>query len=651
LAWGVAPLLGMDRGLLEDVFAGQFQPPSQPSGLFRHGDDGALWLASRGLESRGSKEPLEPASPWLPQGGSLTLLRSSRGGSTADLRLDLRPLPQDPFQVRVLLDDRPANNGQGAQGRNQTRGLGIRHQRALELGLLESDWQWDRWTDQAPLPGEREEWLLGTGAAREQGSRLRTGLRWSVSLADDLGLRLDLQAAVQRRELEREELDRLYQRGITTTDFQASDWFSTQRDHLSRRFATALTADWAHARGHFRLALWLEHLREDHEGRLPDPETPGNGVVLPWYSLEEGHWSSGLRLADRYALWGPLRVELDVCARYQSYFFGRGASPAYGGAGSLEFDDNLLVLEPRLALVLEQAGRSWLMGWSRFNPMLDPLDYWDLNRAPTSAYSEPLFIQDAEGSAVPRLRTPRSQQLELALELRQGPYRGGFLLQASRFESRVGAWYKEDGQALPDPQLSNGGKLELLEAGFWLESRLSPRTRFDGSLQLGCGRWRDAQLVLPLEDSSLDGLGLPLSAPVGTLFYGPAGRYRVRDLDHRPAPLPAFGMTARLDHSLRPPWPGDLRLVLDGEYRTPSQADPSGQAGLTNPGVRRLDLGTHWSLERWPGWKLELAGRNLLDQAWQGEGLVRRFRDGTPARLDRLSAAPLSMEIKLVRNW
>ncbi|MCA9786520.1 MAG: carboxypeptidase regulatory-like domain-containing protein [Candidatus Cloacimonetes bacterium] len=646
-------LRGLDRLLPETRGPRQFQPGGQAGALFRDDPHGALWAGGELLVPRVSHADPAATPEVRPLAGSLALGAGSEGESRFQGTIDLRLLPQDPLRLSWALDGRTGDNGLGAHGQNTLRGVELKHQRALKLGVLNTGLLLDDWSEHAPIPAEREEWLLATGSARETGRRARGTARWLAPLTQDLRVRLDLQLESRHTLLEREELDRLYQRGYSSTDFSSEAWFDTRRNSEMSRAATAFSVDWSHSRGRFQLALWLERVGEDRTGAIDDgPGIPaGETAWDSWFHTRDATFSSGLRLKDRYALRGPLSLDLQVDARYQYYRFERLPNQATGSSGNLAFDDNQLVLEPRLALILTEQERTWQLGWSRFNPMLDPLDYWDLNRSPESATSEPLFVADASGVAVPRLRTARLQRLDLGLEHQSGRMRSGIQLWYDRLEGPIGAWYKSKGEYLPDPQLSNGGRLESLNSDFWADGLLSGQTRLRASFQLGVSRWRNARLILPLEPGPASD-PLPPDQLSGTLYYGAAGRFRLRDLDRLAGnSWPTFAMFIGLSREQALPAGLVAELGFDWEYRGAHDADPSGQAGLRLPGTRELSAAVELESRALKGWGLRVEGHNLLDRRWQSSGVVSRPRDGGPATLTLLPAAPLRYGVTLMRSW
>ena len=459
-------------------------------------------------------------------------------------------------------------------------------------------------------------WLHQPSMSRWEGDLRQRSLswqglaRWSPSAS--LGADLLLWTRRRAQEAEGREWDRVLNRlrPEDAVDAPGHAWFAARRAERRRSGGLRAALEQRHERGLLQVALELERQQRWLDASLSgDSLLPGGSP--DWISLREDMTALTGRLLDRYQ-WSP-RLALEACldlryaydeqVRRQVGLFQLSQVP------QVAFNQDLLSLDPRLALRLRPARLEAELYWQRRRLISSPAGWWDAGRSPESLLDTPLVAAVGADQVIESL-LPAVQVDQSGCWVRTGQpllqVRLGLWGQAWR--DLPLAWWTATERAFDPDQLRQ--PLDARQAG--IDLRIESRAgSWSASLQ---GAWRRAWLEgiwwRPVADTSLwVGQQRRLERLPGVPDWACAA-----ELSRR-----GQGPVLRLDPLLRLRWQG----ARDGEN----------SAGfLQVPARANLDASLEARLLRWPDWRLSFWGRNLTDDlapesaTWVWDTVARRGR-------------------------
>ncbi|MFA7331505.1 MAG: carboxypeptidase-like regulatory domain-containing protein [Candidatus Delongbacteria bacterium] len=642
---GLAAPRDLDRDGRED--AAGWQPLAQPvqvqqDGLPREDPWGGLWLES----DTGPTPTGERAAGWQPlglegffsnrgltgwrqarpraTGPALWLERPLAGALAAGGRTRLRLGLWHELDLQARLEQASGQapelgRGQGgAQGVVEHRWLAARHLllgQTLQLGRLERrrlSTELPRlWLPQASLEA------LAEAELRQRQLAWQGRATWLPAGGGTGEVRLWWRE--RRQETRGLELDRPTHRLLVTGDLPERAWFDTRRVERRRALGLRMALEQAHARGLLQGAVGVEsHHRRLDAALGANPLLPGGRD--PWLALDEDDLLLEARLRDRWD-WTP-RFSFEACLDLRYHFYELRRRPVglfqLGDVPDAAFNQDLLALEPRLALLLRPGSWGLDLAWQRRLSMAGPGGAWDLGRSPDRLWDLPLVAPvGSEGEL---------ETLLPAIQLDEVALRGQRPLGRS-IRLNLGLWGRS-----------------------WHNLPLAGWTPRESTLDL-------AQLLRPLNalQAGLEaGLRLEGRAGHGSL----EGRWsRLRAEGRRWRPLPDTSLWVGQEAVLRrlpgeAAWSARLeagtRLSLAGWSLAPAvqvsamgARDPENQAGWTPelPGAAWLDAELRLEHARTPGWSLALWGRNLGRDPHPAAGWVD-WRAGESVAVQRTLAAP-----------
>lgn len=279
--------------------------------------------------------------------------------------------------------------------------------------------------------------LPGSDALRDAELEQRQ-LDWRGALqwAPGPDLRLEGAAWIQQRTLDSDalELDLGSNRLIDSTA-SGADWFATRREETRTRRGLRLALDQLHPKGRLQVGSELEQQLRSLDGTLL-PESGQLNARTRWLSLEEERVDFRFRLRDLYRLRGGWSLDAILDLDYSYYAIARQPIRLFGRTASPDVDlsQDLLALNPELALRWQQDGWLSALSMTRRQRMLRPEEWWNAGESPEDPWAAPLVNVEGDQANQALLAEPEVRELawELGLNLRQ--WELGLRARARRWE-------------------------------------------------------------------------------------------------------------------------------------------------------------------------------------------------------------------------
>ena len=481
-------------------------------------------------------------------------------------------------------------------------------------------------------------WLPAPSLARWEGAALdQRQLSWQGLARWSPGedLRADALLWTRRRaqDADGREWDRLRNRLLDEglPDSLEWGWFPTRRAERRHAWGARVALELRHERGLLQGALELERQRRLLDARLDSMAWLPQGRNQ-WLSLrEQATWLSG-RLLDRLQATPDLALEACLDLRYsyaelerrQVGLFQLGEVPQVG------FSQDLLSLEPRLALRLGRGSRQVEAYVHTRRLPQGSADWWDLGRSPEALWDLPLLVA-VGGDRTLKALLPATRLGQAGLWAGLPTLRLGLWTRQWR-DLPLPFWTRRS-QTLDPDQLTRPLDARQVGMDLRLEGRLG---RASGSLQGAWRRaWLEGTLWRPLAGALWEGRPHSLARLPGEPQWAAAGQLSTRGQSR----------LLRFDPLLRLRWQGPR--------------DAEGAPGLLElPALLELDAELALRLPRRPAWTLTLSAGDLLDRgdaqgarlAWDPvDRVARRVELPGAGRLLELRLAwrPASLELPM----
>jgi hypothetical protein len=390
------------------------------------------------------------------------------------------------------------------------------------------------------------------------------------------------------------ELDRVLDRLLPAVGLSSGQrhLFSTRREDERKAWGLRAALEQRHVRGRLQLGLELEQQARTMAGSMSADSLLTTGRH-PWLQVEEQTTNLATGLRDRWHWSSALALEGAMDLRYRYYELRRRRVGLFqqSDVPEIGFNQDLLSLDPRLAILVGDGEPRLEVYWQRSRQMSMVPGWWDPGKSVESLWDGPLIAAVAGGEMEGLLPAPLVDQAGLwawrpgsTLDLRLG-------LWGRRWVDLPMPFWTARGQALLPGQLTR--PLDAREAGgdLRLDWRLPP---LRGALQ---GSWRRTWLEglwwQPVPDSS-------------------QWISRLRHLDKLPG-VPTFSLMAEAGASWC--WGGwQVEPALTARWQ--GERDAGNAPGWPGrlPAALRLDGEAACRWQAWSAWRLTLWARNLLDE-------------------------------------